>query len=104
MIKVFAVFDLKAGAYMMPFTMPATGQALRAFSDSVNDPKTGFYRHPGDYELFLIGEFDEISGQLSGKVNPEYLVRALDVKEEVDRSQLKLAFGDEDSNGATPNE
>lgn len=61
-MKVFSVFDVKAGAYMQPFFMQATGLAVRAFSDLVDDESTMFGKHPVDYVLFEIGTWDEITG------------------------------------------
>jgi len=63
--KVFTVYDSKAEAYLQPFVMTTRGQAIRAFTDSCNDPKTSFYRWPADYTLFEIGEWDETKGQYS---------------------------------------
>ena len=44
--------------------MPATGAAIRAFSDAVNDPQTVLSRHPGDYVLYQVGEFNDSDGTL----------------------------------------
>lgn len=63
-VKIFAVYDIKAEAYMAPFFMPATGQAVRMFKDAVNDKNTQFGKHPEDYKLVQIGEFDDNKGML----------------------------------------
>ena len=39
--------------------MQATGQAMRAFEDTVNDVTTQFGKHPEDFTLFEIGTFDD---------------------------------------------
>lgn len=64
MIKVFTVFDTKAEAYLQPFFMQTRGQAIRAWSDSVNDEQTQFFRHPADFVLYEIGEYDELQGTI----------------------------------------
>lgn len=64
--KVFAIKDEKAEAFMAPFTMPAVGMALRAFSDLVNDGSSAVSKHPGDYKLYQVGIFDDFSGILGG--------------------------------------
>lgn len=61
-LKMFAVFDVKAAAYLAPFFLPTVGQAVRAFADASNDPSTMFAKHPEDYTLFHVGEFDDSSG------------------------------------------
>ena len=57
--KMFVVFDTKANAYMQPWFLTQEGMATRAFTDCVNDPNHNFGRHPEDYILFDIGEFDD---------------------------------------------
>lgn len=57
-LKCFAVFDVKAGAFLPPFFLPETPVAVRVFGDCVNDSQHQFGKHPEDYSLFLLGEFD----------------------------------------------
>ncbi len=57
--QMFTVFDSKAEAYLPPFYMQTRGAAIRAFQDTVNDPNHAFNKHPADYTLFIIGEFDD---------------------------------------------
>lgn len=63
-LKVFSVLDTKGDVFMSPFFFPATGQAVRAFSDLANDGNTVVARHPGDYRLTCVGEFDDSTGRL----------------------------------------
>lgn len=64
-LKIFGVFDTKAGAFLSPpMFFGATGQAVRYFSDGVNEPGTAVNRHPGDYRLFQLGEYDDQDGSL----------------------------------------
>ena len=62
MSKVFAVFDVKADCYRSLFTMNTKAQAIRAFSDLAHDDTTDVGKHPEDYKLVCIGEFDESLG------------------------------------------
>lgn len=64
-LKVYTVYDSKVGAYLQPFFMQSRGQAIRAFSDSVNDTSTQFYKHAEDFTLFEIGEYDDEKGAFS---------------------------------------
>lgn len=61
--KVFTVFDEKSEAYLQPFFLDTIGQATRAMTDCCNDPNHAFYRHTSDYTLFLLGEYDDSTGQ-----------------------------------------
>lgn len=63
--KIFTIHDSAVGAYLQPFFMTSKGEAIRAFSDTVNDDKTQFNKHPGDFELFQIGEYDDSTGTMT---------------------------------------
>lgn len=67
MVRIYAVYDKKAEAYLAPFTFPHDGQALRAFSDTVNDESTQFYRHADDFDLYSLGTFDQESGEFQNE-------------------------------------
>lgn len=58
-LKVFAVYDSKASAYLPPFMMHTQGQAIRAFSDTVNAKDSILSKHPEDYTLFEVATFEE---------------------------------------------
>ncbi len=62
--KMFVIYDSKANAYMQPWFLTQEGMALRAFSDCVNDKDHNFGRHPEDYTLFTIGEFDDLTAEV----------------------------------------
>lgn len=62
MLKMFTVYDSKAEAYLPPFYSKSKGEALRSFTDAVNDPQSQLNKHPEDYTLFEVGDFDENLG------------------------------------------
>jgi len=76
--KVFSVFDEKAKAYSNPFFMVHNGLALRAFSDLIQDQSTMIAKHPSDFKLYCIGEFDDCEGILITLEVPEFLANAID--------------------------
>jgi hypothetical protein len=83
-LKVFSVYDVKAGAYIQPFFMPTTALALRLFADCVADPSHAFCKHPSDYVLFELGSYDDNRGvflnspaPISLGVGSEFVVRDL---------------------------
>lgn len=78
--KVFSVFDDKAKAYMLPFFQPEKGMAVRMFSDAVNDPQSLFGKHPEDFTLFFVGEFDLETGEVIAKVPHETMIGGLQVR------------------------
>lgn len=62
-LKVFSVFDSKAELYRSPFYMNTVGEALRAFQDLANDSQSQVAKHPGDYQLVQIAEYDDATGK-----------------------------------------
>lgn len=83
-LKIYSVFDSKAVFFGQPFFDPNLndGSAIRNFSDAVNDgsnPNNMWHKHPEDYSLFYIGDFDSTSGELT-PVTPQNLVTASAVR------------------------
>jgi len=71
-VKVFAIHDSKVNVYMAPpFFSPTSGSALRHFIDLAQDEKTSIAKHPEDYTLFEIGEYDDQNGQLTSLPTPQ---------------------------------
>lgn len=101
-VLVFSVYDKKASAFLAPFTFPARGQAVRAFSDTVNDPKTPFWKHPEDFDLHELGTFNEASGEFVNQ--REFIVGAGSVKETIDTGQLDWTRPVEEASDATEQE
>lgn len=63
--KMFAVHDRAAEAFMQPFFAKTIGLACRMFETSCADPSTHLHKHPSDFTLCEIGEFDDVSGVLT---------------------------------------
>lgn len=77
-VKIYAVLDTKISAFMQPFFALTNGQAMRMFGDTVEDTNSNFHKHPEDYALYYLGEFDDASGKLTDAPTAEYLARAND--------------------------
>jgi len=58
-LQVFSVFDAKTMAYLTPVYMHTKGEMLRAMVDCYNLPDHQFRRHPSDYTVFHLGEYDD---------------------------------------------
>lgn len=50
---------------MQPFFFKTQGEAIRAWIDVVNDQNTTFAKHPEDYTLFEIAEYNEEQGSFN---------------------------------------
>lgn len=64
MLGIYSVFDSKAAAFLPPFFVHNDAIAQRAFSEGANDPTHPFFKHPADYTLFRIGDFNDTTGQV----------------------------------------
>lgn len=64
-LKVFAVRDMKALAFMQPYFSNSLGTAIRAFGDACNESSSPFYKHPEDYVLYEIGTYDDSDATLA---------------------------------------
>jgi hypothetical protein len=63
-MKIFSIYDQKAGAYMLPFYKNESAIAQREFQFAANDFRSVISKCPEDFTLFELGEFDEKTGNL----------------------------------------
>lgn len=70
MQSIFSVRDTVAEFFMPPFFARTKGEALRSFSQAVNDEKHQIAMHPEQYELHYMGMFNDQTGEIS-PVEPE---------------------------------
>lgn len=77
---VVAVRDSASGTFGQPFFVAARGQAIRAFSDEVNRKAqdNDLNKHPEDFELYALAEYDDSAGRFGSIGEPEALIRGKD--------------------------
>ena len=75
-IGMFSVIDSKTGVYSYPFYEVTRGSAIRAFMDTVKTTDHPFNRHPEDYALVYLGQFDDQTAVIVSGV-PEVLISAV---------------------------
>jgi len=65
-LYIIALRDIRANVYSHPELWPRLEQAARAFEDRCNSGKMDdlVCRHPQDFELVVIGEFEDNTGTL----------------------------------------
>ncbi len=81
--KICAIWDSKAEAYSQPMFFQSEGQAVRSFGDESNRNDSNIGKHPEDYTLFLLGEWDERTGKISLETAPVSLSQAIHLVVEV---------------------
>jgi len=84
LLCVFSVYDSAAECYMQPFFQQTKGQAIRAFTDAVNDPSHAFARYPDDYTLFELGSYDDSKGAFMMLNTPKSIGVAVEFKRVTD--------------------
>jgi hypothetical protein len=81
MIKqVYSFHDSKVCVYHPPMVLLNDGEARRLASDCVNDAQTPMSRHPADFRLVRLGEYDDNSGTLIPLSAPEFVCDLVEFK------------------------
>lgn len=75
---VCSVMDKATGAFMQPFFVRTKPEAIRVFADAVNDTKTQFAAHPGDYDLYGVADWDDSTGSFANAEGAIRLVTGLE--------------------------
>lgn len=80
---IISVHDKKAETYSAPFYPPSKGVAIREFIDIVNKPDENslYYKHPDDFDLYYLGDFDDQSAKFTMLDVPELLINGLTAKQ-----------------------
>lgn len=60
---VFSVWDSKAELFSSPMLSVNKGTMMRTLSDVLNDPSHQYAKHPEDFVLYELGEFDDQRGE-----------------------------------------
>jgi len=81
LLYIVPVKDRAADVFNRPFFVPHRNVAVRDFTDEVNRaaPDNALHKHPDDFDLYLLGQFDDSNGAFIREGSPTVLVRAKDV-------------------------
>lgn len=79
--KVYSIFDAAVGTFSRPFFMANEGQAMRAFSDEVNNQDSTICKHPEHFSLYYLGTWDDSAGMFES-YEPRHVAKAVDFWEE----------------------
>jgi len=74
---LMTVRDSKADSFNKPFTLRTKEEGIRGFAEVANDPNTTIGKYPEDHDLYLLGTFNEITGQLVAEDAPKHIVSAI---------------------------
>jgi hypothetical protein len=78
---IVSVKDRAADVFNRPFFVPHRNVAIRDFTDEVNRSVADnqLNKHPDDFDLYLLGQFDDNNGTFVAEEAPLVLVRGKDV-------------------------
>lgn len=83
MLEIYAIMDTKAGAFMNPFYPRSLGEAVRSFSNEANNPESPLGKYPEDFNLFHLGKFNQVTGEISLEPSPKSIGTAANFKKPV---------------------
>jgi len=61
-LNAYSVYDVRVCFYSTPFYCSNDVDALRFFYELKSDKETIYHRHPQDFQIYHIGEFDDQTG------------------------------------------
>lgn len=76
-LNVYAIKDIKVGAFKTPFFNQNDAEAIRSVTMVVNDDQSLLNKFPEDFELWKIAEWSDIDGTFDAV--PNMMCNALSV-------------------------
>lgn len=79
---IVSIHDSATSVFGRPVFVASEGAAIRSFGDEIqrDDPNNEMFRHPGDFDLFRLGAYDDNSGELQPEFPPVLLVKGSSLK------------------------
>lgn len=81
-LRMYAILDSKAEAFMIPFFAKTDGVAIRMIDEAVNGSNKELALHAEDYTLYAIAVMDEFSGEMYSD-GPRKMIEVSALKKEV---------------------
>lgn len=78
-MKMYSIYDSKAKYYMNPFIQRNHAEALRSLTQAVKDPQTTIAKHPADFVLMYLGDFNDENGQIDPSPERQSLAVAIEL-------------------------
>lgn len=75
--KIYSIRDQKSEAFGPPFYKATHGEAERDFTQIVNDEKSTIKKFPEDFDLYHLGEYDDLTGLIKPLDTPQHIIKAI---------------------------
>lgn len=80
-LKMFSIRDSKAEVYNQPHFCLQVGEAERNLMRLVRDPQSMISQFPEDYDLYLVGLWNDKTGVMESLATPQHIAKAVALKE-----------------------
>lgn len=87
--KVFSVRDSKGGVFNAPFCKLSERDAEHDFRTLINDERSLPSQYPKDFDLYLLGEYDDQTGKFSIVSQPQHLAEGINMVRQKDEKVAK---------------
>lgn len=77
--KVYSIRDAKGEIFNFPWFKITHGEAERDFATLCRDEKSMVAMYPEDYDLYYLGDWDDVSGKFEPLDTPQHIVKAVQV-------------------------
>lgn len=81
-LKLFSVKDQKATTFNSPFASHNERDATHNVRHLVNDKRSLPGQYPKDFDLYLLGEFDDQTGKLIPLDHPQHIESCINLVDE----------------------
>lgn len=79
LLKIYSIRDSKSETFNIPFYKSTHGEAERDFRSLVNDGKSTVNQYPEDFDLYYMGEYNNLDGKLTPVDTPQHIIKAVQV-------------------------
>ena len=86
-LKAYSIYDSAASAFNQPFFLHNDGMAIRSFQDNVNHEESHLNKHPDQFTLYHVGEFDDQEGTMT-PLTPKSLGNGLQYKNPSEEDEI----------------
>lgn len=69
-VNIYSVLDRKASAFLPIFHARTDGEAMRMMRMTMMRGPSQFTDFPDDYHIYLLGEFDDATGEIQPQIKP----------------------------------
>jgi len=80
-MQIFTVYDKKMETYKNLMEFKNQAVMARDLAEIANNPESTLFKHPTDYEVYKVGEFNQQNGILTTKEKPEFITNITDLME-----------------------